>query len=263
MFLAVLKFRRGFLKLFFALLELRDIEADADDAAVRRAAFDNLTPAAVAVGTDDVGVAGAVASHALLDPRLEILADLGDDAAGGVGAQQFLVFGAGDQQMRGGGEIALRGAVAEDDAILAVAQHQARGHVLDRFHEAAVGFVGAPLGLHLFGHVAGGAAIAEKFAGDVVKRLAACLDETHALGRVDRGYDVAIGLALLDGMEVVLHAGILARAREILDLFADQFFRIGSQEGFDRADEAGEAMVLAGFPNPARGTMVRTADNFL
>ena len=110
--------------------------------------------------------------------------------------------------MRGGGEITLGDAVAEDDAILAIAQHQARGDVFDRLHEAAIGFIGAVLGLHLFGHVAAGAAVPEELTALVVKRLAACLDETDALGRVDRGYDVVIGLALLDGIEVVLHAWI-------------------------------------------------------
>src|SRR5208283_1041923 len=46
MFLAALKLRGHLLQLFFTLLEFSDVEADADDAAVRGTAFDDLTPTA-------------------------------------------------------------------------------------------------------------------------------------------------------------------------------------------------------------------------
>src|SRR6185437_3040115 len=107
------------LSFFFTFLQLGDVDADADDSAFRGTTLDNLCPAAILVGADNVGVTGTVLLHPVGDPRLEIVADA-LDVCGSMLAQQVLVLGAGDQQVRCGGKVALCRAVAEHDAIVAI-----------------------------------------------------------------------------------------------------------------------------------------------
>src|SRR5690348_17001851 len=74
-------------ELFFALHQVGDVDADPDDSAVWRGAFDDSTPTGTFVSANEIGGSGPMNGHTLDNPRVDINSLILDIAASEVCAQ--------------------------------------------------------------------------------------------------------------------------------------------------------------------------------
>ncbi|MGH7717058.1 MAG: hypothetical protein ACREML_13810, partial [Vulcanimicrobiaceae bacterium] len=108
----------------------------------------------------------------------------------------------------------MRRTVAEHDTVIAIKEHQARRHGLDRFYETPMCLRGTPFAFNRCGDVAGNTSITEELAVRVETGLTARFDPTPAFGRYDRRDDITIRLVRLDGCEMILGLRIVRRRGE-------------------------------------------------
>jgi hypothetical protein len=112
-----------------------NVGAEADDAAIRGAPLDDLARRAIGIGAGDRGLGGPVALDPLGNPRLHVLADIGDIAADRMRSQQILVFRARNEKVRRGREIPGCRFVAEHQAVVGIEQHYAGRQMTQRLDQ--------------------------------------------------------------------------------------------------------------------------------